>query len=395
MKFALLGADAQSLLLARAAIDAGHEIAWQGDISLAAALDAAWPAAHDAGDQWEDLFDPAVADAILVGQGAASLDLRVRQVQELARLGRPMLVVHPLTLDVLAYFEIDMARGESGAVIQHFNPLVDWPLRSEAAAWLRDGHPKLGPIEQVVCVRALADRSQQRVVRHFARDVELLEAVVGRLDRIGAHGAPEDAAAYAALSVQLLGAGKIPVRWSVEPPTSAELMRLTLICQRGRATIAFDAAERAEELVLHDDAGETRRTLPAGDPAAVAIERFIAAVEGEAADASTWPAALHAMELADSIEISLRRGRMIDVHSQQLTEHLAFKGTMAAAGCGVLIVLIPLLLAAGWIAGKLGVPVARYWPHALLLLLAAFLGLQFLPKLLYPQPPPKSLPDEK
>jgi hypothetical protein len=89
------------------------------------------------------------------------------------------------------------------------------------------------------------------------------------------------------------------------------------------------------------------------------------------------------MEIADSIEISLRRGRMIDIHSQQLTEHLAFKGTMAAAGCGVLLVLAPLMLAVGWIAGQFGVPVASYWPHALLVLLAAFLGLQLLPKLLY------------
>jgi hypothetical protein len=111
MKLALLGADAESLELARAALDAGHEITWQGDVASAAVLDPAWEAPTDAGDQWEDLFDPDVAEAILVGRGAAGADLRIRQVQELARLGRPMLVVHPLTLDVLAYFEIDMARG--------------------------------------------------------------------------------------------------------------------------------------------------------------------------------------------------------------------------------------------------------------------------------------------
>ncbi|MCH7751076.1 MAG: hypothetical protein IH898_02825, partial [Planctomycetes bacterium] len=97
---------------------------------------------------------------------------------------------------------------------------------------------------------------------------------------------------------------------------------------------------------------------------------------------STWTDALQAMELADTIEISLRRGRMIDVHHQQLTEELAFKGMMSAAGCGVLLVLPPLLLMVGWLAELIGLPVAHYWPHGLLALLAAFLLLQLLPKLL-------------
>ena len=94
------------------------------------------------------------------------------------------------------------------------------------------------------------------------------------------------------------------------------------------------------------------------------------------------------MELTDSIEISLRRGRMIEIHDQQLTEQLAFKGTMAALSCGVLVLLVPLLLVAGWIAGLFGIPVANYWPHVLLVLLALFLGLQLLPKLLYPPAEP-------
>jgi hypothetical protein len=74
---------------------------------------------------------------------------------------------------------------------------------------------------------------------------------------------------------------------------------------------------------------------------------------------------------------------MIDVHHQQLTEHLAFKGTMAAAGCGLLFLLVPLYFFVAWVAGRLGVPIGQFAPHVLLGLLALFLGLQFLPKLLY------------
>ena len=55
------------------------------------------------------------------------------------------------------------------------------------------------------------------------------------------------------------------------------------------------------------------------------------------------------MELTDTIEISLRCGRMIDVHRQQLTEELSFRGTMSAVGCGALLVLPALLIFAGWV----------------------------------------------
>ena len=72
---------------------------------------------------------------------------------------------------------------------------------------------------------------------------------------------------------------------------------------------------------------------------------------------------------------------MIDIHPQQLTEELAFKGTMSALGCGVLMILPPLLLLLGWLADLAGLPVADYWEHALLAMLSLFLGLQFLPKL--------------
>lgn len=376
MKFALLAPDDESQSLARAARDAGHEIGAQREL--------------ETGNEWEDLVDDQLVDAVIVGRGSGAADLRARQVQELARLGRPMLLVHPLVPSVLSFFEIDMARGESGAVVQHFNPLLEGPIVEQAAAWVRNGHPQLGPIEQILATRALADRSRENVERRFARDVELLGQVAGRLDRLGAHAAGSGEAAYAALSVQLLGQREVPVRWAVEPAASRDELRLTLVSPRGRATIVFDEHDSAVEQTVQADGAEDRMPLPASDPAAAAISKFVGALEsGDAgAGTSTWPSALRSMELTDSIEISLRRGRMIEIHDQQLTEQLAFKGTMAALSCGVLVLLVPLLLVAGWIAGLFGIPVANYWPHVLLVLLALFLGLQLLPKLLYPPAEP-------
>jgi len=391
MKLALLGVDPESLRLAEAALKAGHKIVWPADLAAAGSSPQTWTHGHLAlrTDAWEDLYDPKTGDAIIVGAGPDD-DIRGRQVQELARMGRPMLVTFPAFRSVLTYYEIDMARSESGAVLQHFNPLLEAPLLEEAAAWIGSGRPAIGPVEQIVCTRSLSDRSRERVLWHFPRDVELLGRLAGRLNRIGAHGgAGGDAAAYAALSVQLVGPSELPVRWVVEPPVGEEGLNVTFVGQRGRLALAFNRFDQLIGVVQPQASDAIEQPAPEYDPAARAIARFVAAAESGSAAASTWPNALHAMELADSIEISLRRGRMIDVHEQQLTEHLAFKGTMAAVGCGVLVVVIPLMLLVGWIAGQLGIPVADYWPHALLVLLALFLGLQVLPKLLYREPQDK------
>jgi hypothetical protein len=286
---------------------------------------------------------------------------------------------------VISFFEIDMARGESGAVVQHYNPLVEAPAIARLAAWIAGGHPQLGAVEQVVATRHEADRSRARVVGHFARDVELLARLAGRLDRIGAHAATSDTdadAAYASLSVQLTGPRQLPVRWAVEPPAGAAALRVTLICAAGRAALDFNAAGVATELAEQGGDDEVRTAQPATSPALAALGRFVTAVTTGDSAASTWPAALDAMELADSIEISLRRGRMIDVHHRELTEQLAFKGLMSAVGCGVLVVLVPAMLVAGWIAGMLGIPLSNYWPHLLLGALGLFLALQLLPKLI-------------
>ncbi|MBL9164570.1 MAG: hypothetical protein JNL18_17715 [Planctomycetaceae bacterium] len=372
MRFALLGGDAESLPLAAAALAAGHELTWQGDISRADREAFAWLAESDAADEWEDLLIAETADAILIGRGACGADLRARQVQELARLGRPMLVTFPLFDSVLTYFEVDMSRTEGGAILVYYNPLREVPAVAVTLGWIAQGHPQFGRVEQITATRTLRDRSREQVLRSFAPDVDLLSYVAGKLNRLGAHAATGNDADYSALSVQLLGAAELPVRWHVEPPADVEGLNLQFICERGRETIRFDS---------HSGVGQD---LQVG--AATAIGRFTSAITAQDAAASNWLQALRAMELTDSIEISLRRGRMIDVHDQQLTEQLAFKGTMSAFGCAVLLLIIPGLLALGWLAGAVGIPLAEYWPHVLLAILTIFLGLQFLPKLLYKAP---------
>ncbi len=363
MKLALLGTDPESIALAQAAEAAGHVMVWCGDVAASSPLLSGWPS-DDFGDEWEALLDLRLVDAVIVGRGQATPSLRAEQVNLLTKNGVAIITSFPLVDSVLSYYEIDMSRGESDAVLQHFNPLIEQhAVIAECAKWIAEGHPQLGAIEQVVWERPLTERTQEKVLWHFSRDVELLSLVEGRINRLGALGSPDEVATYAGLSVQLLGKSEVPVRWQVGPVEQETHPCLTLIAQQGKLTVDFDEIDAASQ----------------------AIERFADAVTARNGSASTWPQALAAMELTDTIEISLRRGRMIEVHQQQLTEQMAFKGTMSAIGCGVLLLLPPLLLFFGWAAELLGMPVgvARSWRYILLGLLLLFLALQLIPKLLF------------
>ncbi len=383
MKFALLGADAESCLLVQAAAELGHEIVWYGDVAQVDRATHSWLADADQADDWESLFDRDFCDFVIIGQGDIPPDRRVEQVIQLVRIGRPLLTTFPLHESVLSYYEIDMARLDSGAVLYHFNPLVTGANGiEEFATWILKGHPQFGAIEQVICERPLVDRARKNVIWHFARDVELLDKIAGPLDRLGALGSPDEAATYSGLSVQLLGKSQVPVRWSVGPADQSTLPSLTFIGQKGRARFEFDESSVFRSLETSVPAELIHATA-----ATQCLKGFINALDQPSILKTTWPAALRAMELTDTIEISLRRGRMIDVHHQQLTEELSFRGTMSAIGCGVLMLLPPLLLLAGWIAELLGLPIANFWAHGLLAILALFLLIQFAPKLLLKKNP--------
>ena len=90
------------------------------------------------------------------------------------------------------------------------------------------------------------------------------------------------------------------------------------------------------------------------------------------------------MEVVDAVELSLQKGRTIEVFQQQLTEQLAFRGTMAALGCGLLLLVFFGVIGVAMLGGAEGVMrqrLAPAWPIILLAVLAFFLLLQAVPLL--------------
>ena len=394
MKLAILGTDSDILQLAAAARSERHEIVWLGDVRVedAAPLYSIAPGMVDRGGEWELLLDRAIADAVIVGRGAASNELRADRVKRLATEGVPLVIVHPAFESVLTYYEIDMIRRETGAIVQHFNPLTGHPVAVDAAAWVRDRHPRIGPIHQVSCERQVNVASREEVLAHLARDVELLATVAGDIRRVTAIGPSVDGASYASLQIQMLAVTAPSLRWSVGYATAgAAELKMALHGEQGIVEIRIldgtDGSPPIWQIERSENDSRDVHVPETYDPAVAAIRRLSDAVADshsliERIFNSTWDAATRAMEVVDAAELSLQKGRTIEVFQQQLTERLAFRGTMAAIGCGLLLVAFMILVAVGVLGGVEGIGrrhLVNSWSIVLLALLAFFLLLQAVP----------------
>jgi predicted dehydrogenase len=324
---------------------------------------------------------------------------------------------------VLLYYELDMVRREVGGVLQHYNPLAGHPILLELARWVREGHEAIGEVHQVSYTREVAGASRASVLGGLARDVELLAAVAEDIRQVSAIGpqlpvpggrrelegepvqfggdrrvTERSEPSYATLQVQMSTESPATVRWSVAPGAGgSEQVELALIGERG--TIIWRQSPRSAAGVAQcslrvagshgeDGAkGDGLMTLPPYEGPLAAIRRLAAAVAETDAErraaASTLGKATQAMEVVDAVELSLQKGRTIEVHQQQLTPQLAFRGTMAAAGCGLLLLTTLVLFAAAILgaAELLQKPIIAGWYWAVLAVLALFLLLQVVPLL--------------
>jgi hypothetical protein len=296
---------------------------------------------------------------------------------------------------VLPYYEIDMTRREMGGVVRHYNPVANHLVFDELAAWVRDRHPVIGPIHQVTCERRLADASRGNVMRCLARDVEPLATVAGDIRRVSAIGPKIDHTSYASLQTQMTCSGAASLRWSLGSLAGGNGdVVITLVGQSGSIRLlAFDndAFNDLEPWQLEVTSADERdlQTLEPFDSAGTAIRQLAEAVsaasDAQRRDMCTWNAATRAMEVVDAIELSLEKGRTLDVHQQQLTERLAFRGTMAALGCGLLLVgffVLALVSLFGAAEGEGNKKLISSWSIILLAVLAFFLLLQCAPLLI-------------
>jgi predicted dehydrogenase len=376
MDFAILGDDPPTRLLAEAILRSRqHRLVLACELgSEFGAMVRAAPGVELASN-WEALIGAPAIDAVIVA-GGGNEDLRAEQLRKLAQAGTAMLVAHPVHSSLLIYYELDMIRQDSGCRLVPILPTRLHPAVRRIADVTASGESEWGAIQQVVIERAVADHSAAHVLNHFARDVDLAAAICGDLTEISAMTSPGASGDYANLGVQMSGSSAVVARWSVAGVEPSETARLTVRGQRGHASIEMpaDGSPWKWNAIV---AGETaEEVFPDWDPAAAVLDHFSQTLEGDDSH-PTWHDALRAMELADSIEISLRRGRTIQLHQGQASEEGTFKGMMASAGCGLLMLAL-LVSVAGLLLMWLEVPGAWAWPYVILAMFMSFLLLQLL-----------------
>ncbi|HEY2760556.1 MAG TPA: Gfo/Idh/MocA family oxidoreductase, partial [Pirellulales bacterium] len=381
MRLALLGVDDQMLHVAAAAVRTGrHQIAMIDALSPRVKEAAALAPNARLVDNADAMLDNQSVDAVLVSADHPST--RVDQLRRLIQVGMPVLVSHPISLSMLDCYELDMIRAETRSLVLAYLP-ARWHPAAVQLGGLIDGATAspIGPVEQIVCERFLADRRRDMVLKQFARDADLLQFLASDATKLHALGSSKAAAGinpYTNLSVQLTTAEGLVARWSVSPIESDSGARLTFVGSEGKAILWMPDSEEPWQLEFRTPKETSTTDYPNWDAPAEAMENFSLALEHNETD-SNWPEAARTIELAETIDRSLAKGRTIDLHNEQFSEVGTFKGMMASVGCALLMVGLMMVLVVAivraiavqagwnWLAGKLDA-----WPYLLLAVCAVY-----------------------
>jgi len=386
MKFALLGADADLLPLARCVAQAAeHELVAIYDAAPLAEPLRAWAPQAAWADSWETLLHGTVADAVMVARGPAAE--RDDQLRKLVQAAVPLILVHPACEAIVGY-ELDMIRRDTGCVLVPYWPGRLHPALPQVAQMIQAGdNGGLGRIRQVTFERRMSETSRQTVLAQLARDADFVRSLLGAIHKVHGMGAIDAGGGYASFNVQMFAQDEVLAVWSLMPADKLPADgRLIVQGHRGQVTLTMPPEEERWTVQL---AGAQPRSLtfPQASSVRAAIQLVQDACHHARPATPTWDEACRAIEVAESAERSRRRGRTEELYQDIVTEEGTFKGMMAAGGCGLLLLalLVPLAVA---VAEGLRLPFRehplwRLWPVLLVAPLALFLLLQTL-RLLFP-----------
>ena len=325
---------------------------------------------------WESLLDDAQIDAVIVARGSDH-ELRTEQLRKLTQVEKPVLASHPVVDSMLAYYELDMIRRETGApLIPNLARRKHPAVEALADVVRQGGDSPIGKVDHLAIERRVASPTRENVGQEFARDVDLARAVAGDMTRLGAMAGLPAAPNFASLGVQMSGPQGIDARWSVIPVQSAGGARLTLTGPRGRATVELLEAGLPWTLECVTGDRAEKKEFPSWDQGASALDDLATVINGGKPSAD-WVDACRAIELTETIDLSLKRSRTVELYYEDFTEDATFKGTMASVGCGLLILTILVLGMAG-IAEQMKIPYVGAWRYVLLALFVVFLFMQLI-----------------
>jgi myo-inositol 2-dehydrogenase/D-chiro-inositol 1-dehydrogenase len=329
-----------------------------------------------------DDLDAALAtagiDAAIVGGPPA---FRMEALRRAAANGWPVICLHPPGPDSEAYYQVSLSRAETGAVIVPDLPLRLVPGIAELRGVLE--RRELGEL-RAVRFEGPAENDETDLIRvAFARRVDLIRSLLGEIVSLTATGEPSGLKPDLELIVQLRagdsGRGEVRI-WSGLP----EFLRVSLIGAEGSQILEFDPRfDRPARLIRRPARGEpTEVELEPWDPHEAVMEVLERSLERRGSSPESLPSpnlndGIRAMEIAEAVVRSLRRGRTIDLHYEPISEEANFKSVMTSTGCLVLLgilVLLPLSL----VGPPLGLPWTLYLGYLIPPALIVFVLLQSL-----------------
>ena len=380
MKLAIIGCCPDAAALANAALTdrrfavVGVFAAPDADsVSLAQA-----PASVPRYDDWHRLLAGDEVDAVIVAGRTTRSEGDQTSNDEVLKLivqaGLATIVVHP-ACDAIVAYELDMIRSDTGGVLVPYFCGIGHPLLDELRGWV-DGSVEspVGRVEQIAAERTLPTEPARPLLDDFVRDVNRIRHILGDVDKVSGLGNAHAAAGPLTLSVNLTSRSGPLARWTVGTRRDQAFTTFLIDGSRGRAKLIVPDGPSAWRLAIPTDAEPDAEPDAAPNPAAedwdgprAALDRLYEAVRGPRSgpispDSSsdpkndpkndpTWTDACRDLEVADSLTVSLRRGRTIQLHHEEHTEEGSFKGIMAVGGCAMLMVGLLVLVAFAVVEG--------------------------------------------
>lgn len=320
----------------------------------------------------DDALATAGLDAAVVGGPPGSRGEALRRV---AAEGLAVVCIHPPGDDSEAYYQVALSRAETGAVI-----VPDLPARLyPAVAAFREA--LAGPGAEgfrTLQFESPAVPSEGDLARQaFARAVDLVRSVVGEIEAASATGDPPGDRPTDSLVVQLRAASsrRAEVRLRAGPPGPA---RLTLTGPAGSLTLDLPSGLDGPARLVHRAADGDESAVDYGpwDPQAAILTALAGAVASEEVHPDLADGT-RATEVAEAVVRSLRRGRTVELHYENVSETGTFKSVMTSLGCVVLLgalAAVPLALA----GPALGARWTVYIAYAIPPVLTAFVLVQLL-----------------
>ncbi|MGI8979139.1 MAG: hypothetical protein ACR2FY_07935 [Pirellulaceae bacterium] len=407
MKLALLGCDEETLALVREAIA-------EGEHALVAAYDTAefksqvqsLASSARLDEDWETLLLGNVADVVIVARGRldpsratgfAADERRNDQLRKLVQEAVPLVVIHP-GCEALVGFELDMIRSDSKGIILPFALGRNQAALEAMANLVRGSETSLiGSVEQILFEREMTSRRRPKVLAQLARDVSFAREFLGPIHKMSATGAAvgetvdplgprsKTLPPLDNLSVHLSGEQPFAARWTVMPAEHVDKLQVTMIGARGRAVLAQSSGLAPSAVLKVSGGGSSEITtseFPSQNEFGAALNIVSQNLAGPGRQESSWLAACRDVEVAESVDRSLARGRAVEFFGEEHSEEQSFKGVMAVGGCLMLSVTFVALLIAAAVEG-LQLPLResalwRAWPFYLLVPIVLFLLLQLL-----------------